>query len=174
MEHDRRQWAEALLARYEGPLIRYATSILGDRDAARDAAQEAFVRLMREPDCREPEPWLFRVCRNCALDAVRKQRRIVPMDEALLSRQAGTGPEPAAALESRESAEELLALVADLPANQREVIRLRFQQSFSYREISEITDLTVSNVGVLLHTGLRTLRARLSRETPSEKQRKLS
>ena len=49
----------------------------------------------------------------------------------------------------------------DLPANQQEVIRLKFQNDLSYREISRITKLSESNVGFLIHTGLKTLRHRV-------------
>ena len=48
-----------------------------------------------------------------------------------------------------------------LPDNQREVIRLKFQQELSYKEISEATGLAVGNVGFLLHTGLKRLRSLL-------------
>jgi RNA polymerase sigma-70 factor (ECF subfamily) len=46
-----------------------------------------------------------------------------------------------------------------LSENQREVIRLKFQQGLSYKEISEVTGLSSGNVGFLLHTGLKRLRS---------------
>jgi len=45
-----------------------------------------------------------------------------------------------------------------LPANQQEVLRLKFQGDLSYQEISRITDLSMGNVGFLIHTGLKTIR----------------
>ena len=51
-----------------------------------------------------------------------------------------------------------------LTETEREVIRLKFQNELSYREISEITGLSVSNVGYLLHRGLRSLREMLNRQ----------
>ena len=48
-----------------------------------------------------------------------------------------------------------------LSANQREVIRLKFQQGMSYKEISEVTGLTSGNVGFLIHTGLKRMRSLL-------------
>ena len=50
-----------------------------------------------------------------------------------------------------------------LPANQREVIRLKFQNQMSYREISQLTRLTETNVGFLIHTAIKTLRRRFER-----------
>lgn len=55
-----------------------------------------------------------------------------------------------------------------LPDHQREVLRLKFLSELSYREISDITGLSVSNVGYLIHTGLKALRAELNPE-PSPK-----
>ncbi|MEI9896470.1 MAG: sigma-70 family RNA polymerase sigma factor [Chthoniobacter sp.] len=72
---------------------------------------------------------------------------------------------PADALEQREAATSLFHLLDALPSNQREVIRLKFQNDLSYREIADVTQLSVTNVGFLLHTGLKKLRA-LLREQP--------
>ena len=64
--------------RYEMPLLRYARRLLGDLDLARDAVQHAFVQLCSESSNRLEEriaPWLFRVCRNRALDHLRRGGR---------------------------------------------------------------------------------------------------
>jgi RNA polymerase sigma-70 factor (ECF subfamily) len=162
-----------LLARYERPLVRYALSIVGDLEQARDVTQETFIRFSQraarsESDAGEgpaitidnleaAAPWLFTVCRNRALDVQRKQSRIIYMDQTLDC--TSDEPGPAAAAESRETLGSLLRLLDDLPANQREVIRLKFQNDLSYKEIAEVTQLSVTNVGFLLHTGLKKLRA---------------
>jgi RNA polymerase sigma-70 factor (ECF subfamily) len=51
-----------------------------------------------------------------------------------------------------------------LPRNQQECIRLKFQSGLSYKQISDVTNLTATNVGFLIHTGLKTLRQRLAAE----------
>ena len=163
----------ALLDRYERPLIRYACSIVGDLDSARDVVQETFIKLAQggmkkmtngaEPRTPNPEAWLFTVTRHRALDHLRKHRRIIPME--LPDDRPCTAPGPAALLEQRESATSLFDLLDALSPNQREVIRLKFQNDLSYREIAEVTQLSVTNVGFLLHAGLKKLRA-LLRERP--------
>ena len=55
-----------------------------------------------------------------------------------------------------------LAALSKLSENQQEVIRLRIEHGLNYQQISEITDLSVSNVGYLLHVGLKSLRQSLS------------
>ena len=177
----------ALLDRYERPLIRYAQSIVGDLDSARDVVQETFIKFAQgsmkemtndeggmtngaQPQTRNsalrspnPEAWLFTVTRNRALDHLRKHRRIIPME--LPDDRPCDSPGPAAILERQEAATSLFRLLDALPVNQREVIRLKFQNDLSYREIADVTKLSVTNVGFLLHTGLKKLRA-LLREQP--------
>ena len=68
-----------------------------------------------------------------------------------------------AALEEHEAADAIYRLIAGLPENQQEVMRLKFENGLSYREISEVTGLTVTNVGYLLHTALCTLRAAVAK-----------
>ncbi len=161
---------QALLGRYERPLIQYAHSFVNDLDAARDIVQETFIAYVRaltkdrEPGTEPPptggqhlEGWLFTVTRYRALDYVRKQQRIVampfqPADEHCPS------PGPAESAEARDEAVWLLKLVDQLPANQREVIRLKFQGDMSYEEIAAVTGLSSGNVGFLLHHGLKRLR----------------
>ena len=67
-------------------------------------------------------------------------------------------PRPGRALEAAETHEQLLRLIDRLPANQQEVIRLKFQNGFSYKEISRITELSAGNVGFLIHTAVQRLR----------------
>lgn len=69
---------------------------------------------------------------------------------------------PAESAEVREQSGGILRHLASLPQGQQEVVRLKFQESMSYREISEVTGHSVSNVGFLLHTALKTLRERMT------------
>lgn len=154
----------ALLDRYERPLICYARSIVGDLESARDAVQDTFIRYVRDEAAprgdgseRHIEAWLFTVCRHRAIDHQRKFSRIIPMP--LPEERADPRPGPADHAESRDTTASLVRLMDELPPNQREVIRLKFQNDLSYKEIADITELTVTNVGFLLHTGLKKLRA---------------
>ena len=159
-ENDRMR---ALLARFQLPLLQYATQIIGDRDRARDVVQETFVRLQRDgADLQDSAPakWLFTVCRNGALNVCRKERRMTYLDEEILEAQPGTEPLPSARIEQSEARGFLLKIVATLPARQQEVLQLKFQNDLSYQEIAEITNTSANSVGVLIHTALKTLRQR--------------
>jgi RNA polymerase sigma-70 factor (ECF subfamily) len=69
--------------------------------------------------------------------------------------------DPFAEAEKSESAAEVMQMLERLPESQKEAIVLKFGHGLSYKEIAEITGHSVSNVGVLIHTGLKTVRARL-------------
>ena len=70
-------------------------------------------------------------------------------------------PGPLDLAERHELSARALELLESLPANQREVIRLKFQNGFSYQEISRISGHTVTNVGYLIHAGIKALRLHL-------------
>jgi RNA polymerase sigma-70 factor (ECF subfamily) len=166
-ESGRAEWVRAAVDRFSGPLTRYAQVITGDLEQARDVVQDTFIRLCDEkPERVAPHlaQWLFMVCRNRAVDVQRKQGRMKPLDEREMNAQASPEPSPAAQAERRETDGEVAGLLARLPRNQQEVVRLKFQNGLSYREISEVTRLSVSNVGFLMHTALKTLRQQMKPE----------
>ena len=153
----------AVLERFELPLLRYATRIIGDQERARDVVQETFVQLQRtkrEEHDNAPAKWLFTVCRNRALNVCRKERRIAFLDEQLLQTQTAVEPWPNEQLERKEAGAFVMRIIDTLPPRQQEVLQLKFQNDLSYAEISEITKLSVNHVGVLIHTALKTLRER--------------
>jgi RNA polymerase sigma factor (sigma-70 family) len=151
---------QILLRRFELPLLQFATRITGDRERARDVVQETFVKFQNNGAFQNPEPatWLFTVCRNGALNVCRKERRMQYLDEKLIKASAAEQPMPFERLEQKEAARFLLRIVATLPPRQQEVLQLKFQNDLSYQQIAEITKTTANNVGVLIHTALKTLR----------------
>lgn len=158
-------WIEGALARYEGPLVQYASRLLGDVHRGRDAAQETFLRLVAAQRAEVDGhlgPWLFTVCRRHCLDVLRKETRMIAADTELLDRRSGHEADPAAIVEAADLASNALGAVATLPANQREVVELRFRHGLAYAEIARVTGMTATNVGFLLHVAMKSLRARLA------------
>lgn len=163
-DRPRREWFEQALARFERPLVTYAARLLGDVDAARDVVQDTFLRLLSRGEAEASghlAEWLYTVCRHRAFELMRKEKRMTRLSEAAQAVQASGEPSPAESYETGETTSRALALLERLSGNQREVIRLRFQEELSYRQIASITGLTETNVGFLLHTGLKRLRALL-------------
>lgn len=154
------------LDRFERPLISYAREITGDLEAARDAVQETFLRLSRQDVGKlEPRlaPWLFFVCRNCALDHVRKVVRFT--GDSGENERASDDPSPAASAMASEESARLRELVSRLPRQQRELIKLKFEGGLSYKEMAEVLKTSVSTVGVQLHGAIQTLRQHWNRPT---------
>ena len=152
---------EEILQRFEIPLLQYAARITGDRERARDVVQETFIKFQRNgalDRADEPATWLFTVCRNAALNICRKERRMTYLDEELIESREGEQPMPFERLEKEEATAFLTRIIGTLPPRQQEVLRLKFQNDLSYRQIAEITKTTTNNVGVLIHTALKTLR----------------
>ncbi len=153
------QWIVEVLDRYEASLVRYATWILGNVECAREIVQETFLRLCREDPASISDhlaQWLFTVCRNLAFDARKKEGRMTPLGDV----EIGVTDN----LDDKHTVNQILQIVETLPKNQREVIYLKFQSDLSYKEISAVTNLSVSNVGFLIHTAVRAIRKQMLEE----------
>lgn len=158
------EWLLGLLAKHQASLTHYAARLVGDVEKARDVVQETFLKLWREGPTQvgdNPAAWAFTVCRNLAFDVLRKEQRMVSL--------TGTDEIPAAesqdfgadGLEREQGMSGVLKALGRLPKAQQEVIRLKFQNGLSYKDISRITGHSVSHVGVMIHTGIKTLRQNL-------------
>jgi RNA polymerase sigma-70 factor (ECF subfamily) len=154
------------IERFEKPLISYAKQITGDLDSARDAVQETFLRLSRQDlEKLEPRlaPWLYFVCRNCAMDYRRKNGRY---QELLEEEDLPLEMCPRQTLVDEEDKQQLAALVARLTARQRELLKLKFEADLTYKEMAEVMKMSISNIGVQLHETIRTLRKLWNTDQP--------
>lgn len=167
--HEKTGFLERIFAEQQAPLTRYATKLLSDADRARDVVQDTFIKLMAQQvtavEGHEVE-WLFRVCRNRAFDVLRKEGRMKRFEEGEVERVRTVEPRPGKTLEASETQSAIMDLIEHLPPKQQEVIRLKFQNGFSYKEISRITTLSVSNVGFLIHTAVTRLRTEFAAMQP--------
>lgn len=157
----REKFIEQAMVDYQSALIGYASTVLNDIDLARDVVQDTFSRLCQQDPGKVRDnlkSWLFTVCRNRALDILRKDKRQQPLAETQWAKLPANDAQPDETADLQERNLQLLSYLDRLTANQREVILLKFQQDLSYREIETITGLTAGNVGFLIHTGLKRLR----------------
>jgi len=158
--------AATLISRHEGSLLRVAHALLGNAQAAQDAAQEAFLALCRERDRlaannsanRNLGGWLCTVVRNHCLDQLRARACRRHLDARELD-PAGTLCDPVQPLAAVEGAERVWAAVSALPPLERAAITLRYRDGLSYQDIAARLDKTATHVGVLLHTALGRLRS---------------
>ena len=163
---ERREWGKVkdAIHEHQSALIRYAASIVGDRERAKDVVQEVFLKLCKQrwEDVEgHLANWLFRVTRNQALDLLRKEKRMSLFEDSeTMERLAGVGDKVEQRARSEERVGSLLEMVNQLPAKEREVVTLKFQQGMSYKEIGAVTGLSTGNVGYVLHHALKNLRSR--------------
>lgn len=140
--------------------MRYAARLIGG-DAAKAAEAvratlEQFRQLPPEETADNAAEWLFAACRRQVMDVLRREGRITRFESG--GGQTAGGETGAADGEPPHVT--MQRLIARLTPKQQEVVRLRFQDGFSHKEISRITELTAFNVGVLIHNAV----ARLGRE----------
>ena len=137
--------------------VAVAASIVGDRDTARDAVQDAFASVVRgRRGFRRSGPleaWVWRAVVNAARK--RRQRFARDLSVADFTVSANGGSEPAAV-------SDLAALVAALPERQRLVLFLRHYADLDYRQIARILDVKTGTVSAALHAAHATLRRNLT------------
>ncbi len=161
---------EELFNALESPLLSYALRLAGDRGVAEDIVQEAFMRLHAHIDeVREPRRWLYRTVHNLALNHRRQADKIVsldlPADEQ--SHPSSDPPDPQPLPDEQIARWEGIGLVRlsleTLDERSRELVRLRFREDLSYKEISVRTGLTVGHVGYLLHHAIKAIAGELAK-----------
>lgn len=172
------EWVRAVVEAHQTALLRHVVRFFrgrGDLERARDVVQDTFLKLW-QADRAEIEPylaqWLFTVSRNRALDVLRKERRMKALNGQL--ERTPAPPEsssPERSIGAEEGRRAALGLLEALPEKESEAIRLKLQAKLSYREIAEVMGLTVSHVGVLIHNGLKSIRAKIDDASPANANR---
>lgn len=152
---------ESILTSYliedQARFYRLAYSHLKNREEALDAVQTAVCRaLERQERLREPDAmrtWFFRILVNVCTDMLRQRKRVTFIPPDALDAGSYEDPLPADG--------DLAARVDALPPEIATIIRLRFYEELSLKEISAVTGVPLSTVKTRLYTGLRKLRVSL-------------
>lgn len=147
-----------LYDRYRAALFTYCCRMLGDRERAKDALQESFLKAYQNAGMYKPgtkvSAWLYRLTRNVCIDMLRARREHEPLEEMQLP------------VEERPRdvmlQEALTDEIEKLPEIYREAVILRDVQGHSYEEIANITGTAVSTVKFRIFKARDTLRQRLA------------
>ena len=164
----------AVVARYQGPLLRYVGRMLGAADSQReDVVQETFVRLHRQvsthgaDSVRHLTTWLFRVAHNLTLDVLRQRVRRQDAGQTsagpavVAKEQAADDLDALGEVIRQEARQVALRELAQLDDLLRQVILLKVVQSMTLRQVAEAIGVSVSTVNYRLNEGLGTLARRL-------------
>ena len=152
---------ERLVPAYRRRVYGLAYSILGNRAAAEDLAQEVFVKLWQalpKYDGRaQLSTWIYAITRNAAVSALRKRRRTASMSDPAVQLEAeGVAAEP----ESTQDAV-LWRQVDALPEKQRQAVILYYQDERSVDEVAAMMGIPVNTVKTQLHRARASLAAAL-------------
>ena len=147
----------------ESNLLRFAFSLTGRRAVAEEIVQEVFLQLhARWSEVNEPRAWLFRSVRNRSFHYLRKSRReTLGSDDDGAPIADSSDETPDELIAQMETVADLRQLVSQLPEKDRRLVQLKYYEGLKYRDISQRTGLTISNVGFRLHQVLKKLAAGL-------------
>ena len=146
----------------ESRLLHFAHGYVKRRAVAEEMVQEAFLRLHREwEQVRHPRAWLFRTVRNLSLNHIRKHRRETTVEKTPEPESPDSGAAPDQELLRVESIGRLRLHLAELKPEDRELVRLKYQEDLSYRAIGERLGISIGNVGYRLHHLLKDLAAKM-------------
>jgi RNA polymerase sigma-70 factor (ECF subfamily) len=160
-----------LIDRHHDALMRFLTRFLGDRQAAEDVFQDAFLQVHLSAESfdvsRRFKPWLFTIAANKARDSLRKSRRTRALDLSAPIGGAGAEggrtfldlmevdvPPPGAASDDRDRDRLVQACVDSLPPHLREILLLAYFQRMSYANIAEGLGVPLGTVKSRLHAAV--------------------
>jgi RNA polymerase sigma factor (sigma-70 family) len=141
---------ETLMIEHHPAVLRNACRLLGRMEDAKDAAQEVFLKLLRNrsESPRQIEPWLYRVTVNVCNDYYRRRRRITELSTDW----ADSAPGPEGIMRTGQTQHILAAALGRLTRREREAIVLRHIEGFSAAETAVILNLEVATVRSRTHS----------------------
>ncbi len=167
-----RQALVAIYERHSPELYRYAYRLLGDSDLAEDCVAETFSRFLRvtrdSPSTMDNvRAYLYRVAHNWVTDHYRRQ----PLPPLSLEADVHSDPEanPSHLVADQIEREQVRAALLRLPADQRQVIELRFLEQWSHEEVAATIGKSVEATRALQHRALGALRRMLLEAGGSER-----
>jgi RNA polymerase sigma factor (sigma-70 family) len=151
--HGQDQALEVLINRYKDKVYTSVFMLVKDKYLAEDIFQDAFLKMIKTiKEGRYAEqgkflPWAIRVAHNLCMDHFRRSKQQIPVtlpDGQDISALFGAGDMASDGIEKRQVHESVRKLVEDLPEEQREVIVLRIYADLSFKEISELTGVSIN------------------------------
>ncbi len=162
---------EELFVSMEGPLLSYVYQLMNDKDEARDVVQECFLRLHKHFDeVRQPRAWLYRTARNLSFSHRRKHGKVVPFSPTAGTEEGPSfelkdeQPLPDARIERMEAVGMAMLCLERLAEDSRELVKMKFVEGLSYKDMAARTGMTIGNVGYKLHHAIKFLALEMERE----------
>jgi RNA polymerase sigma factor (sigma-70 family) len=162
--------ASEIYDRYSGRIYNFALRFLKNSEAAEDATQEVFVKMIRHANQFQGDAklstWLFSITANWCRDYLRKaDNKTKESDDVLLTLAAPADQSPERTLEQREDEQRVQRALLVLTPEQREAILLSRYQGLSYAEIAQISGCSEGAVKTRVFRAMETLKKALTSES---------
>lgn len=161
---------EVFYDRHGGVAYSLAYRIVGERGAAEDVTQEAFISIWRSGARYDAargsvRTWMLGIVRNRAIDALRSKAGRAPKldfdDDSILEHRPAAEQTESEALQ-RETAQEVRGALDELPGEQAKVIQLAYFGGFSHSEIAGMLGVPLGTVKGRMRLGLEKIRGELA------------
>jgi RNA polymerase sigma factor (sigma-70 family) len=151
--HGQEYALEVLINRYKDKVYTSVYMLVKDKYLAEDIFQDAFLKMIKTiKEGRYAEqgkflPWAVRVAHNLCMDHFRRTKQQIPVtlpDGQDISYLFGASDEVSDQIEKRQVHDSVRKLVEELPEEQREVVVLRIYADLSFKDISELTGVSIN------------------------------
>jgi len=172
-----------LLNRHQNKIYSYIYSMVGNQEIANDIFQETFTKVITKMDDTYNEQgkwiaWVMRIAHNATIDHIRKRKRFVDVNGATDDSdydfydrlEDESTPSAQDDLEFGEAKSSLMKHIANLPKEQREVVMLRHYYEMSFKEIAELTNVSINTALGRMRYALINLRKLFDKENGKEYQ----
>ena len=156
---------EELYVYYNKPILNFIRSRVTDDELAKDLTSVVFKKAFEAIDAFKWQgvsfsAWLYRISRNTIIDQYRSDSRKSTV--SLNDRDFPSGEKsPEESFENLDFEEQVRRLLADLPEKERKIIYMKFFEGYTNNTIANLTDLSETNVGTIIHRTVAKLRAKL-------------
>ncbi len=162
---------ERLADRYKNALYNFVYRYIGDMSAAQEVTQEVFLSIYRAAskfkvvENAKVSTWIFKIAYNLSMNELKRRKRYL----RLLNNHVGEkeildGPNTLESIENRELIDAVMSELSLIPENQRAALLLRVNQGLTYSEISEVLNVSVSSVEMLIFRARSHLKQHINRE----------
>ena len=169
MLSDREADFRTLLETYAGRMYRQAMRILGNREDAEDAVQDALMRIWKHRRTfghrAHVSTWIFRITYNACLAVRARRERSALLEKALALEPASGGSSELQTSPDQSAAggTDILRLLSHLPPLQAAALSLFYVEELQYKEIAQVLKIPPGSVATAIHRGKQKLRAILTR-----------
>lgn len=158
----------ALINRHQSKIFGFIYSKISDRDISNDIFQDTFIKVIKtlKSNSYNEEgkflPWVMRIAHNLIVDHFRKTKKMPMFREteefSIFSIMSDNVPNIESQIITDQVQQDLKKLIAELPADQKEVLLMRIYQDLSFKEISELTGVSINTALGRMRYALMNLR----------------